>query len=53
MWTQKIRDCLFFIVGFDIGCVTEARMNMTASMEQKLSNGIQLLRYIGTANTVM
>ena len=46
---QKLRDSLRFIVGFDIGCVSEARMNMAATMEQKISNGIQLLRYIMTA----
>ena len=50
---QKLRDSLRFIVGFDIGCVSEARMNMAATMEQKISNGIQLLRYIMTAQSVM
>ena len=44
VWMQKIRDLLFFIVGFDVGCVSEARMDMAATMEQKISNGIQLLR---------
>ena len=52
VWMQKIRDSLFFIVGFDVGCVSEARMNMAATMEQKISNGIQLLRYIMTAQSV-
>ena len=44
---------VIFIVGFDVGCVSEARMNMAATMEQKISNGIQLLRYIMTAQSVM
>ena len=44
-----IRICFLFVTGYDIGCVSEARMNVARCMEEKIKNGIQYLRYVGPA----
>lgn len=45
-----IRICFLFVIGYDIGCVSEARMNVAGCMEEKIKNGIQYLRYVGPAH---
>ena len=50
--TVVIGNCFLSVIGYEIGCVTEARMNVAECMEDKIRSGIQHLRCVGPAQSV-